>query len=109
MPSKLPKALSQGEELFNLHCRCKLHPVNHPVREFMPHPSRKWRIDFAWPDFKLAVEIESSVHRIKGRFSSDIPKYNYLQMEGWTLLRYTRQMIESGTAINEVLDWMASR
>ena len=102
----LPKPLSRGEEEFDLHCRVKLHPVNHPVREYVFHATRKWRIDFAWPHLKLAVEIESSVHRIKSRFAGDIPKYNELQKQGWTLLRYTRQMVEAGTAIDEVLELM---
>jgi very-short-patch-repair endonuclease len=101
-----PKIPSRGEQAFELHCQVKLHPVNQPVREHVFHPTRKWRIDFAWPHIKLAVEIESSVHRIKSRFASDIPKYNELQKRGWVLLRYTRQMVESGTAINDVIEVM---
>ena len=96
----IPKALSRGEEAFALHCR-----VNGltPVREYCFHLTRKWRIDFAWPDRKLAVEIESSVHRIKSRFAGDLDKYNALQKQGWTLLRYTAKMVDSGEAINDVL------
>lgn len=97
----IPKALSRGEETFDLHCR-----VNGltPDREFMFHPSRKWRIDFAWPDRKLAVEIESSVHRIKSRFAGDLDKYNALNRAGWMLLRYTSKMVTAGDAINDVLE-----
>jgi hypothetical protein len=102
----LPKVPSKGEQAFALHCQVKLHPCNQPVREHVFHPTRKWRIDFSWPHLKLAVEIESSVHRIKSRFASDIPKYNELQKQGWTLLRYTRQMVEAGTAIDDVIEVM---
>ena len=98
----LPKALSVGEETFHLHCQARLHPVNQPVREFVFHPKRLWRIDFAWPERKLAVEIDSSVHRIKARFASDIEKHNALNMAGWTLLRYTARMVKAGTAIEDV-------
>ena len=52
----------------------------------------------------MAVEIESSVHRIKGRFASDLDKYNALQKDGWTLLRYTAKMVKAGTAINDILE-----
>ena len=96
--------MSQGEEEFALHCRLELHPVNQPQREFQFDPMRKWRIDFAWPERKLAVEIESSVHRIKGRFARDIDKYNALQKAGWTLLRYTAKMVHTATAIDDVLE-----
>jgi DNA-binding CsgD family transcriptional regulator len=33
-----------------------------PVEEYKFHPKRKWRIDRAWPDHKLAVEIEGGAH-----------------------------------------------
>ena len=79
------------------------------MREFKFHPTRLWRIDFAWPERKLAVEIESSVHRIKGRFAGDIPKYNALSLCGWTLLRYTAQMVKSAQAIDEVKAFLASK
>jgi very-short-patch-repair endonuclease len=105
----LPKVPSKGEQAFALHCQVKLHPCNQPVREHVFHPIRKWRIDFAWPHLKLAVEIESSVHRIKSRFASDIPKYNELQKQGWTLLRYTRQMVEAGMAIDDVIEVLGMR
>lgn len=99
----IPRALSRGEEEFAFHCR-----VNGltPEREYVFHATRKWRIDFCWPDRKLAVEIESSVHRIKGRFATDMDKYNALQKEGWTLLRYTAKMVTAGTAINDVLEML---
>jgi very-short-patch-repair endonuclease len=96
----LPRPSSAGEEEFSLHCRIyKLRPE----REYLFHPTRKWRIDFAWPERKLAVEIESSVHRINGRFASDLDKYNALQKGGWMLLRYTAKMVHAGTAIDDVL------
>jgi very-short-patch-repair endonuclease len=64
-----------------------------PVPEYRFHPVRKWRIDYAWPDRKLAVEIEGGVH-IRGRhvrpagFTKDMEKYNALDEAGWRLLRY---------------------
>ena len=102
----LPKALSRGEETFAWHC--KVHGLT-PEREYYFHLTRKWRIDFAWPDRKLAVEIESSVHRIKSRFAGDIPKYNQLNKQGWMLLRYTAKMVDSGEAIADVLELLQQK
>lgn len=28
------------------------------VREHRFHPTRRWRFDFAWPDEKVALEVE---------------------------------------------------
>lgn len=33
-----------------------------PVREFRFHPVRKWRFDFAYPDMKLAIEVEGGTY-----------------------------------------------
>jgi very-short-patch-repair endonuclease len=94
------KRESRGERLFAFHCQ-----VNKltPEREFRFDQARRWRIDFAWPDRKLAVEVESSVHRIKGRFARDMDKYNALQMQGWLLLRFTYKMIQTGQPILDVI------
>ena len=93
---------SRGEAEFALHCRLELPAHLQPQAEYRFDDVRKWRIDFAWPDRKLAVEIESSVHRIKGRFARDMEKYNALASRGWTLLRYTAKMVKSAQAIDSV-------
>lgn len=75
---------------------CKLNNLPMPIPEYKFHPYRKWRIDFAWPHYKLAVEIEGGVW-IKGRhnrgkgFLSDMEKYNELNRMGWHLFRFTPQ------------------
>lgn len=102
----IPKGPSVGESTFELHCRLELGS-NQPIREFVPFVDRKYRVDFAWPLNMLAVEIESSVHRIKNRFATDIPKYNRLNLEGWTLLRFSRQMVESAEAIDTVKEFLS--
>jgi very-short-patch-repair endonuclease len=66
------------------------------VPEHRFHHKRRWRIDFAFPEMKLAGEIEGAVWT-KGRhtrgsgFVKDMEKYNALTMEGWKLLRFTSQ------------------
>lgn len=61
--------------------------------DFYFHPDRNWRTDFAIPSIRVAVEIEGFGHKITARFNEDIEKYNMMQEEGWTLLRYTPQML----------------
>lgn len=75
-----------------------------PEREYVFHPPRKWRFDFAYPDIKLAVEMEGGVW-IKGRhnrpmgFIKDQRKYNQAVLDGWRILKFTRDDITSGYAI----------
>lgn len=69
-----------------------------PYREHVFHQTRGWRLDLAWPDKKLAVEVDGGVHRIKGRFLADIEKHNALVLAGWRHLRVTPRMVETGEA-----------
>jgi very-short-patch-repair endonuclease len=70
-----------------------------PVKEYRFYPERRWRIDYAWPDIKLAVELEGGVF-IYGRhtrptgFVKDMEKYNMLTQCGWRLLRYQPKKID---------------
>lgn len=61
-------------------------------------PDRRWEIDFAYVEEKLAVEYEGGTwigggHNIGGRFHRDVEKYNEMAIRGWALLRITSDMI----------------
>ena len=78
-----------------------------PEREYQFHPERKWRFDFCFPDKKLAIECEGGVW-IAGRHNrpqgmiNDIEKYNAAALMGYTVLRYTMDMIRSGEALQQI-------
>ena len=68
---------------------------------------RRWRFDFAWPDLKLAVEVEGGTwaggrHTTGSGFEKDCEKYNSAAAQGWTVLRYTGGLIKSGAAIQQI-------
>lgn len=70
-----------------------------PVREYKFHPTRKWRFDFAWPDEKVAVEIEGGIwgggrHTRGSGYTKDCEKYNVAVVMGWRVLRLTSPMID---------------
>ena len=103
--SKIPKAGSTGEEAFALHCRVEFHPVNQPEREYLFHPTRQWRFDFAFPEEKIAVEIEGwGRHQSFSGFEDDCEKYNSAAKLGWRVFRYTPAMVMRGDAINDMLE-----
>lgn len=76
-----------------------------PAREYRFHPERRWRFDFAWPQRKVALEVEGGT-RTGGRhvrgdgFAADCEKYNTAAIMGWRVLRVTGEMVHDGTAIN---------
>jgi very-short-patch-repair endonuclease len=77
------------------------------VSEYRFHPVRKWRLDFAFPELRLAVEVEGG-HWTGGRhtsgigFEKDCEKYNALTLSGWRLLRFTGKTIKSGEALKAI-------
>lgn len=65
---------------------------------------RDWRFDFAWPDRKLAIEVEGGIwaegrHTRARGFTDDCIKYNEAQLLGWRILRVTAKMVRSGEAL----------
>jgi hypothetical protein len=65
-----------------------------PVKEHRFHPERRWRFDLAWPEKKVALEIEGGVwtggrHTRPSGFLGDMEKYNSAALLGWRVFRVT--------------------
>lgn len=76
----------------------------HPVTEHIFHPVRKWRLDYAWPAQKIALEVEGGIHT-KGRhinpmgFKEDMLKYNSAVVLGWRIVRCEpKDLLKKSTA-----------
>lgn len=68
-------------------------------REFRFHPSRKWRLDFALPNEKIAIEFEGGVFINGGHnrgviYAKNCEKYREALILGWQVLRYTIKDLE---------------
>lgn len=70
-----------------------------PRLEHYPILDRDFRLDFAWVDRKLYVEVQGMAHRIKGKFRADIEKRALLTLAGWRGLEVGGAEIRSGKAI----------
>lgn len=98
MPSSL-------EILFSFQVKAmKLPP---PETEFRFHDKRRWRFDFAYPDKKIAIEVEGGTwtngrHTRGSGFERDCEKYNSAAAMGWFVFRFTGKMVSSGQAITLV-------
>lgn len=57
--------------------------------EFIFHPSRKWRFDLAYPQVKLAIEVDGrGRHQQEKGEREDQQKINAATEMGWRVLRY---------------------
>lgn len=76
-------------------------------REFVFHPVRRWRFDFAWPKAKVAVEVEGLTydggrHQTIQGFEGDCQKYNAAVVLGWRVLRGTGKQVARGELLADL-------
>ena len=76
-------------------------------QEYMFHPTRRWRFDFAFQTVKIAAEIEGGTwsggrHTRGGGFREDCIKYNEAVLLGWKVYRFTGDMVTDGLALEYI-------
>lgn len=66
------------------------HPVSVPDTLNPQRPMRSYRIDFAWPDCRLAVEVDGRrFHSSEDSFEGDRERRLHLQAAGWRVVEFT--------------------
>lgn len=99
---------------FDLADTLALHMAAHrlplAIRDYRAIPDRKFLCDLAWPEIKLAVEVDGGEF-MRGRHSrgagmaSDCEKQNLLVFAGWRCLRFTGGQVRDGSAIATLKRW----
>lgn len=80
--------------------RIRTAKLPEPESEFAFAYPRRWRFDFAYPDFKIGIELEGGLW-IQGRHTSpqgfikDMDKYNAAALLGWRVLRYSHENLDT--------------
>ena len=115
---KMTKKLSKGEESLAVHIKAMRLPP--PIRELEFLAGRKYRFDFAWPTYSLAVEVDGGNStavigkdgkpRAVGRHTqdSDYQKKNHAVLAGWRVFSFTPSMVNSGEAIEVLVTFFAN-
>lgn len=63
--------------------------------------TRRYRIDLAYPDEKLAIELDGwDTHRMRSAFDQDRATANDLVVAGWHVLRFTSSMTDEQAVAN---------
>ena len=110
-PSRYERQLAQHIELEGLPQPETEHCFAKHLRNEKGHP-RMWRFDFAWPDQKVAAEVDGGRYLVRKNrqgqavpigqhmTESDYEKLNTAAILGWRVLRFSPQQIRSGKAVN---------
>lgn len=96
--------MSPLERTFLVHLRAAGLPE--PETEHRFHPKRRWRFDFAFPESRIAVEVEGGTwaggrHTTGKGFQKDCEKYNAAVELGWRVLRFDSAMVRDGRALQQ--------
>lgn len=69
-------------------------------------PKKRSEFDFAWPEHKVAIEVDGGLHlgkrgghSSKAGITRDIEKGNLALLLGWRMFRATSAMVHSGEAL----------
>ena len=79
-------------DLFTVLCRSDLNVDC--VKEFKFHPKRRWRFDYAIPEYRIALEVGGGVwtggrHTRPQGFLGYLEQYNTATLMGWRVFRMT--------------------
>jgi very-short-patch-repair endonuclease len=107
-------AKSELEGKFELQLRAIKAPEH--IRECMLKKlmpcHRDWRCDFAWPEYKLIVEIEGGTymkkktgHTTSKGYKDNCEKYNHCALNGYKVLRFDSYHVRYGFAIQTICEF----
>lgn len=110
------------EEIFEIQCRNRALPPFAMQAAFALKMGRRWKFDFCWHEYHLAIEVEGLVVRklagqlvCMGRhasisgFKEDAIKYATAALLGWTVVRFEQSQVKDGTAIDYTMRILEAR
>ena len=54
-----------------------------------------WKVDLAYPELKLGIEVDGPYHNKREQQSLDDQKEREIQREGWEVLRVTNDQVDN--------------
>lgn len=91
----------------SLDVLCKAMGIPAPEAEYRFAPPRRWRFDYAWPQQKLALEVQGGLF-VQGRHSrgaallKEHEKLNTAASMGWRIVYCTPKQAKDGSALEIV-------
>jgi very-short-patch-repair endonuclease len=91
-------AFKQSELMRAALTRIRQFQLPEPQSEFMFSPVGDWRLDLAYPEHHIGLELHGGTfsrgRHIRGQgFADDRRKMNQALLEGWRVYEFTREMI----------------
>ncbi|HWB15954.1 MAG TPA: hypothetical protein VG538_06055 [Vicinamibacterales bacterium] len=106
-PGARRRPVTTADHVAHLVGQCRLAGLPLPERELRFWPGRRFAFDLAWPDRRLAVEIDGGVwtagRHVRGAgYTRDCVKFAEAAIRGWIVIRVTTGHVVSGEAVEWV-------
>ena len=90
---------------------CRSYGLPEPVAEYR-FCERRWKFDYAWPDRKLALEVEGGLwimgrHNRPSGMLKDFEKYNRAAVLGWRILKCTPRTLCTSATLETIKEAIA--
>jgi very-short-patch-repair endonuclease len=97
-----------------LQTQARMCGLPKPETQFCLVSGRKYRWDFAWPAYRLLVEVQGGTwsggaHARGKGISRDCEKMNLAVLHGWQQMSFTSDQIKSGRAIEALREFFRKR
>lgn len=97
----------QSDLVLSLLTQIKQVGLPEPKTEYRFDETRRWRFDIAYPDQKIAMEVDGGTwgngRHVRGQgYENDCTKLNTAVILGWAVLRFTGDMVRDGRAVAQV-------
>lgn len=81
------------------------------VKDKFPSLPHCYKVDLAFPQHRLAIEVDGKTHRLKLWRFLDRRKTKVLQALGWSVLRFTNEQVTHSldSVVAEVIEFIASK
>ncbi len=112
MATKIPVALSEGEETLALALRTQRIRFQ---RQYKAHPDHNWAVDFYFTGSDLIVEVDGGNRMIRydknGKphavgdhiQDADYERHTELVIQGYRILRFTPAQVRKGYALDAIV------
>ena len=114
-PVRERKPQEDKKELFAYYWRIVVGTYRMYQTEYNFDPPRKHRFDFAWPDKKIAVEVDGNAWHVKGGgkhgTDKDREKINIAASMGWRVFHFSPAMLDKnpGECIEMIVSVLTER
>lgn len=83
-------------------------------QEYRFHSERKWRFDFAFPEKKIAVELQGGTwsrggHARGSGIEKDCEKFSHAAILGWSIILADTNQVKNGQGIDWLIQALGNR